>query len=179
VSRTFRDATLQLARDCAFARRLVNSGRLSTPSTLADSPLNTVDEDAFTGLMVPGAPCTDAPVRVDGRDAWLLEGVGDAFTLILFGNGTEIPAERVAAFEALARGAIPVRTVIVEPRGVAPRSLEGLSVVEEDGLVSQRFDARPGTAYLLRPDQHVCARWRAFNPAKVRAAVARATCNDA
>lgn len=177
ASRTFRDAALQLARDHAFARRLVNSGRLSTPSTLVDSPLNTPDADSFEGAMVPGAPCTDAPVQVDGQDGWLLERIGDGFTLVHFGNGTEIPAERVAAFHALGRGAIPVRTVLVEPRGVTPRDLDGLLVLEEDGLVSRRFDARPGTVYLLRPDQHVCARWRGFDDALVRAAVARATCN--
>ena len=178
VSRTFRDAVLALARDCAFARRLVNSGRLSTPSTLAGSPLNTPDEDAFEGAMAPGAPCTDAPVRADGRDAWLLEQISDAFTLILFGNGGEIPADRVDALRVLGRNAsFPVRTMIVEPRGAKPRPLEGVDVVEEDGLVSQRFDARPGTVYLLRPDQHVCARWRAFDAEKVRSALARATCN--
>ena len=177
ASRTFRDATLQLARDHAFARRLVNSGRLSTPSTLANSPLNTPDEDAFESAMVPGAPCTDAPVQADGQDGWLLEQIRDGFTLVHFGNGTEIPAERVGAFEALGRGAVPVRTVVVEPKGATPRSLDGLLVLGEDGLASQRFDARPGTTYLLRPDQHVCARWRGFDAAKVRAALARATCN--
>ena len=30
----------------------------------------------------------------------------------------------------------------------------------EDDLAAQRYDAQPGTVYLLRPDQHVCARWR-------------------
>jgi len=179
VSRTFRDATLQLARDYSFARHLVNSGRLSTPSTLVDSPLNTPDEDRFEGAIVPGAPCTDAPVRADGRDAWLLEQIGDGFTLVYFGSGIELPAEWVSAFEALSEGMVPVRTVVVEPKGVSPRSLERLVVLGEDGLVSQRFDARPGTTYLLRPDQHVCARWRAFDPGKVRAAMTRATCNAA
>ncbi len=177
VSRTFRDAVLQLARDHAFARRLVNSGRLSTPSTLANSPLNTLDEGAFKGAMVPGAPCTDAPVQVGERNGWLLEQIGDGFTLLHFGNGTEVPAERVGAFEALGRDAVPIRTVVVEPRGATPRSLGGLLVLGEDGLVSQRFDARPGTTYLLRPDQHVCARWRGFDPARVRAAASRAICN--
>ena len=46
ASRAFRDAALDLARDCPFARRLVNSGRLSVPSTYRDSPLNTPDADA-------------------------------------------------------------------------------------------------------------------------------------
>ena len=67
ASRAFRDATLQLAKDCGFARRLVNSGRLSLPSTYINSPLNTQDEDEFVGLMAPGAPSTDARIRVDER----------------------------------------------------------------------------------------------------------------
>ncbi len=174
VSRTFRDATLSLARDYPFARSLVNSGRLSTPSTLVDSPLNTPDEDSFTGLMVPGAPCTDAPVKTE-EDGWLLEQTGPDFTLLHFGDGTEIAAELLAVFRALEQGAPPVRVLVVQPRGTLPGSGEGLQILQEDGLVSQRFDARPGTTYLLRPDQHVCARWRDFDAAKLRDALARAT----
>ena len=174
VSRVFRDATLQLARDCPFARRLVNSGRLSTPSTLSGSPLNTADEDGFAGAMVPGAPSTDAPVRREGRESWLLENVGTDFTLLYFSNGMAVDPERLDVFRAFGRGEIPVRAVVVEPRGIRPRSIDGLLVLEEDGLVSERFDARPGTVYLLRPDQHVCARWRSFDAGRVQAALARA-----
>ena len=177
ASRVFRDATLQLARDCPFAQRLVNSGRLSTPSTFAASPLSTADADAFSGAMVPGAPCTDAPVKVSGRDDWLLRQVGRGFTLLVFGDGGAVPPERVRALRALDRGAVPVRTLVVEPPGAVPAAEDGLARVEEDGLASRRFDARPGTAYLLRPDQHVCARWRSTDPAAVEAALARATGN--
>ena len=40
ASRTFRDATLSLARDFPFARALINSGRLSVPTSQAGSPLD-------------------------------------------------------------------------------------------------------------------------------------------
>ena len=40
-----------------------------------------------------------------------------------------------------------------------------------------RYAAWPGTVFLLRPDQHVCARWREFDLPSVRAAIARATGN--
>jgi 3-(3-hydroxy-phenyl)propionate hydroxylase len=69
-----------------------------------------------------------------------------------------------------------VEVVLVSPKaGVAP---EGLRVFEDHaGRFAERFDAQPGTVYLMRPDQHVAARWRAFDAAAVKAALARATCN--
>jgi 3-(3-hydroxy-phenyl)propionate hydroxylase len=47
------------------------------------------------------------------------------------------------------------------------------------GLLARRYDLRVGTAVLLRPDQHVAARWRAPTEASVRAALARVTLTDA
>jgi len=48
-------------------------------------------------------------------------------------------------------------------------------VVDSEGLLAQRYDAGPGTAYLIRPDQHISARWRAFAPDAVASAIQRAT----
>ena len=53
------DGTVALAREHGFARGLVNSGRLSVPSHLSESALNTPDGDAFAGTMAPGAPLAD------------------------------------------------------------------------------------------------------------------------
>ena len=176
ASRAFRDATLELAKDCAFARRLVNSGRLSTPSTYRDSPLNTPDANAFDGAMVPGAPATDAPVRVVGAASWLLAQIGGGFTALSFSDGGECSTERLNALSSLRNGSVPVTTITLAPKWSQPRPAADLPFLEDgEGLAAQRYDARPGTLYLLRPDQHVCARWRHLDIEAVRAALARAT----
>jgi len=172
VSRTFRDAVLELAKKHAFARRLVNSGRLSVPAVLADSPLNTPDADADfghgAGAMVPGAPAADAPVR-GARGDWLLGYLGGPrFTLLAFGA---VPQAAVAELAAA-----PIPCAVVQVGGAADPGVEG--VEDHEGLVARRYEGRPGTCFLVRPDQHVCARWRSFDLARVRAAIARATCND-
>ncbi|HDR9012492.1 TPA: FAD-dependent oxidoreductase [Burkholderia vietnamiensis] len=173
VSRVFRDATLKLARDCEFARRLVNSGRLSVPAVLTDSPLNTPDRagDAFACAMRPGAVAADAPVRAQQASGWLLRHLGDGFAGVLFG----LPGDAGALAQALDGLALPVRPVLIVPAGHA-QAVPGVDVLEDvDGFAAQRYDAQPGTFYLLRPDQHVCARMRALDRHAIADALARAS----
>ncbi|KVF19169.1 FAD-dependent oxidoreductase [Burkholderia vietnamiensis] len=173
VSRVFRDATLKLARDCEFARRLVNSGRLSVPAVLTDSPLNTPDRagDAFACAMRPGAVAADAPVRAQQASGWLLHHLGDGFAGVLFG----LPGDAGALAQALDGLALPVRPVLIVPAGHA-QAVPGVDVLEDvDGLAAQRYDAQPGTFYLLRPDQHVCARMRTLDRHAIADALARAS----
>ena len=177
VSRDFRNAVLTLAREHGFARGLVNSGRLSVPSHLSESALNTPDGDVFAGTMAPGAPLADAPVRAEGNEGWLLQHTGDAFMLLLFAQKpADVDAAALAALRALADAPIPVQTKLVV-REDAPAPAGCRVLIDTKGLAAERLDARPGTAYLLRPDQHVTARWRRLDVAAVRAAIARATCN--
>jgi 3-(3-hydroxy-phenyl)propionate hydroxylase len=177
VSRDFRDAVLTLARELPFARALVNSGRLSVPAHLTASALNTPDADDFAGVMHPGAPLADAPVRHAGADDWLLRHTGDRFVLMLFADAPDaLDGASRAMIAPLADAPIPVHVLIVA-RDDGPPPPGATVVVDARGVAARRLDARPGTAYLLRPDQHVAARWRRPTIAAVRAALARATCN--
>jgi len=176
TSLMFRNATLSLARGHAFARALVNSGRLSVPAVLTASSLNTPDSDVFAGDMVPGAPMDDAPMHVDGREAWLLDQVGKHFMVLLYvTDPAQADAELLRAFKTLAGGPLAPELVLVSGKpGVAP---QGIRLLEDRaGRFAERFDARQGTTYLIRPDQHVAARWRSVDAAQVSAALARATC---
>ena len=176
TSKVFRNAVLQLAAKYPFARALVNSGRLSVPSWLATSSLNTPDGDVFEGQMIPGAPLADAPIEAAGQPGWLLHQMGNRFQLLHYVDDASTLDEKTAlALAQLAQAAIAIEAIIVAPRGQAPAGLKTL--IDTDGCIAQRYDLRPGTTYLVRPDQHVAARWRALDASKIKAALARATCN--
>jgi len=173
TSRTFRNAVLQLAQKHAFARKLVNSGRLSVPAFYSASSLNTPPEDSYAGFMEPGAPMEDAPVTVQGKAGWLLDQVGNRFQLLVY---SEDPAKLdVTVLRNLMDAGIPVEPIVASPKA---GEIAGVRLLQDiKGLVAQRYDARDGTVFLLRPDQHIAGRWRSVDIEKVRTAVARATCN--
>jgi len=173
TSKTFRNQVLALAKHYPFARKLVNSGRLSVPSFLTSSLLNTPDADTFEGNMVPGAPMDDAPVQVAGQNAWLLDQVGQGFAALLFADAVP-SADVLAQLKTLQTGQLPVTPFVVAPRAL---DMPGVKViVDAQGWMAKRYDGKNGTTYLLRPDQHVAARWRELSAAKVQQAVAHATC---
>lgn len=177
VSRVFRDAVLKLSRHHPFARQLTNSGRLSVPAVLRDSPLNTADSDSFEGAMVPGASCVDAPVQQEGQPAWLLQQLGQQFTGVLFRGEQGIDHATQAALDALQASPIPLKLVVVTSGNAKAASSTGVQILHDaEGLASARYDAKPGTFYLIRPDQHVCARWRQLDVDAVAHALKRALC---
>ncbi len=151
ASRRYRDAVLELAEDNPFARPLVNSGRLSRPTPYVRSSLNTPDEHSFSGRMQPGTNCDDAPITRDGAEGWLLNALGEGFTVLTFGAA---PVRKVAS------GRVRAAVLAV--------------LIDRKGALAERYDGRPGVTYLIRPDQHVAARWRSFDAAKIERALARA-----
>ena len=66
-----RKAVLSLAKETEFGKRMVNGGRLSTPS-IYETPLSTADGDAWRGGPRPGASMADAPVAGPGGEPMFL-----------------------------------------------------------------------------------------------------------
>lgn len=162
-AKALRDAVLSLAGTDPEVRRFVNSGRLSLPCSLAGFALQTADAEPWVGGAPPGSVCPDAPVcTADDRPAWLLDRLGGDFALLVFAEGSaDVPR-------------LPgVRTLVVAP-DAAGFAAEVELLVDTDGLAVRRYAATPGCVHLIRPDQHVAARWRRFDAAVVAAALDRA-----
>jgi len=94
-----------------------------------------------------GMPAPDAPVLRGGAPDWLLRHLGQDFCV-------------------LSRGDAPATTL----RAVTL----GSDVEDHSGLAAARYGLAPGDAVLIRPDQHIAARFRATDAAAIRAAHAQA-----
>jgi 3-(3-hydroxy-phenyl)propionate hydroxylase len=151
-----RKAVLSLAKETEFGKRMVNAGRLSVPSVY-ETPLSTADGDSWRGGPRPGASMPDAPLSAPSGDAMFLTEAfaqnGTRFTWLEFGNGAapDVP----------------------DGLGVIRIGADGL--VDTEGLAGARYDAEPGTTYLLRPDGYVAARFRHPTRTAVEAALSRAS----
>jgi hypothetical protein len=82
-----------------------------------------------------GAPAADAPLARGEQPVWLLRQLDGGFTLLVFGTAPGWMA------------GLPLQLLVIGPEGLR----------DAQNLAAQRYDARPGTAYLLRPDGHVAA----------------------
>ena len=139
VSKTFRNAVLDLAANHAFARPLINSGRLSVPSIYDGSPLNGADDLQGPDRTRPGAPCPDAPLD----DGYLLDHLRGNFTVLAI----QTDAPDLVGIPAL------------EISAPSPE------------LAARYLGDAPSAIYLIRPDQHVAARWSAADAETIKAAM--------
>ncbi len=99
----------------------------------------------------PGAPFVDAPIA----NGWLGDQLGNKFQLIAI--NCDVP-------DHIDVCGIGVETLSVDT-----------SVLENSGFSERYLGDQLSAVYLMRPDQHVAARWTAYDETKVRAALARAT----
>ena len=151
-----RQTVLRLAKEADFAKRMVNGGRLSTPSTY-DTLLSTGDVDQWHAGPRPGAHMIDAPLTAaSGEGTYLTDAfksAGGNFVLLQSGGDANLDVS----------GCHPIRIGSDMP------------LRDSAGLFAKRYDASNGAAYLLRPDGYVAARFKHPTTPAVQAAIARAT----
>ena len=169
--RLLRDAVLSLSLTQDFVRPLYH-WRTSRPHAYTHSALNAIDDDDARFHDGPGHGAQPRNVRL-GPDEHLLDHLGGGFDLLLCTPGPALAPDLGEALRAQRARGVPLRVVAV---GAAqPVAGADLSLADADGHLRQRWGLRAaGGAYLLRPDQHVCARWLRLDAGRLRAALAHA-----
>jgi 3-(3-hydroxy-phenyl)propionate hydroxylase len=155
ISKIFRNAVLDLAGRHEFARPLVNSGRLSVPCVYDGLSLNGPDALNGPARTRVGAPCADAPLA----KGYLLEALPGRFTILAI--NTDAP-------EVTDVDGIAVDTVVLDTQTDDPTN-----------AVRERYLGNALHAiYLIRPDQHVAARWDQANALDIQCALRTAIAKE-
>jgi len=166
--RLLRDATLSLSLSQPFVRPLFH-WRTSRPHDYTDSPLNT---PAAAGPGLQAGPAVGAPLRSVrlGPGRWLLDRWFEGFVLLLFADGRTPPEPLRQAVPDWRRRGVPLAVLTVGRDG---------DIDDREGRVAARYGVNaPGAAWLVRPDQHVCARWAEVTREALDAALQRALALD-
>ena len=169
--RLLRDAVLSLSLTQEFVRPLYH-WRTSRPHEYTHSMLNSAGDDnrLFTAGPAHGAPPQN--VRL-GADDFLLDHLGGGFDLLYFTEAAALPAPLQQVVDVTRARGVPLRVTAVG----AARPVAGAdqTLADADGHLRARYGVQAsGAAYLLRPDQHVCARWLTLDATRLQAALATA-----
>lgn len=161
--RIMRAAALELAMDHEFTRPLINP-RQSAPYDYLDSPLTTYParNAEFDRGPRGGAPLQNVKLA-DG--SFLLDHLGAGFHGLLFSDREELTREAQACFDAIQHVLGGFTAVLIT--GGRPGYGGAAQVLEDPSRhVFDVYGAGSGSFYLVRPDNHVCARWRHLEPAE-------------
>jgi 3-(3-hydroxy-phenyl)propionate hydroxylase len=148
---TLRRAVLQLARHHAFARALLNTGRLCVPHHYRGLP--TVGAAGSDGKAI-----ANVALQRNGEAIHLLDVLEEGLP-VAFAFG--LPCQPLQ--EALAAAGLPVRVVEV-----------GADLVDTTGLLARETGTAPGGIALIRPDSHLSASLPTADVATLLSAAQRA-----
>ena len=169
--RVLRDAVLDLSLDHEFVRPLFH-WRTSRAHDYRDSPLNSANDDNARMTAGPGVGAPAPNVKL-GDNNYLYDHLGAAFHLLTFGDAPLDDAVRHALMTSRERG-VPVKVIAFAPSEGDVTGAD-LTLPDPTGHAATKYGAANGTAYLVRPDHHVCARWQQLDATRLASALAQAT----
>lgn len=166
--RLLRDAVLSLSLTQAFVRPLYH-WRTSRPHEYTRSALNSPGDDTLLFKAGPGHGAPPQNIRL-GADDYLLDHLGGGFDLLYFTQETAVPAALLQVVNAARARGLALRVIAVGAR--QPVTGADQTLLDADGHFRQRYGVTAdGAAYLLRPDQHICARWLTLDASRLQAAL--------
>ncbi len=157
AERTLRNAAIGLAREYAFARALVNTGRMSVGNPYPDSPAV-----SGAGWTVPNVPIT-LPDGARSTLVGLAQSVGTVFIGILY---APTRGHDVAGFAQLEATGLPFRFFVCGPGGIG----------DSEGKLRTVLKAGPDTFALIRPDLYLAALVPNAGAAQAEACLRKALC---
>jgi 3-(3-hydroxy-phenyl)propionate hydroxylase len=150
-----REAALRLALAEPGVRSLINP-RQTSPVEYVDSPLNRPDHGQFGDRARAGMPAPEALLRTTHGAEHLTALFGNSFVALYFSVSPTSPAWLRESAAARCSGAAGLRVICIAAGGAAHAGM----AVDDLGQAWERYDAREGTLYLIRPDGYVMGRWR-------------------
>ena len=167
--RLLRDAVLSLSLTQDFVRPLYH-WRTSRPHEYTHSMLNSPGDDNALFKAGPGHGAPPQNVRL-GANEFLLDHLGGGFDLLYF-TDKALPAPIQQVIEHSRAQGLPLKVTAVGASHVVAGAQQHLP--DTEGKLRQRYGVPAhGAVYLLRPDQHICARWLTLDATRLQAALAQ------
>jgi 3-(3-hydroxy-phenyl)propionate hydroxylase len=170
-----RRAVLTLALEHEWVRPLINP-RQTAAIPLYDSALNAALHRSreFAVGPRPGDVLSEMPItRITPSEpvtGFLTDLLGAHFLVLYFSVAEDVPAALSRRLSELLPREVPVKWC-----AVTQSPAEAGTLHDATGRVFRRYGATPGTAYLVRPDGYVMARWQRLDVAELAESLRRMT----
>lgn len=164
--RFLRRSILPLSAVFRPARKWVDSGRMSEPFVYTNTRLQVADDEPpryWKGAPALGAQLPDGAITIfhagKHEQTFLRKLLGTGYVILYFGDQAEECLKVLQGIEAK----LPTAPLIIYP--VLAGEIENRTTLQdEDGSLGRLFEARPGTAVIIRPDRHLAARRHHASP---------------
>jgi 3-(3-hydroxy-phenyl)propionate hydroxylase len=171
-----RKAVLSLAAKHEGVRSLINP-RQTSAIAYTTSPLNAAlaHSAAFDAGPAPGCVLQECPLTIvtngNASLGYLSDLLSSTFVLLLFSDDGTVNNEFMMLKESLSCFDIPLRVEAIASRSRAHQHAR--VTIDHTCRLFPMYGAEDGTAYLVRPDGHVLARWKQAHPEEVSEAILR------
>jgi len=162
-----REAVLSLAARHPMLSTLINPRQSSAIHYDASRLNTTTDESAFRGGPAPGSPLPECPLGIKSKTRHITGLLPDGFAAVIYTELGTLPASIMDELREIAHEGWPLSLLVVtnaEGSVFLPPQVNAQIAVDAGKRFVALFDAAPSAIYLIRPDGHVCARWRTLGP---------------